>query len=127
MTEMLAEAISTGTGKAARLTRPAAGKTGTSQNARDAWFVGFTAELVTGVWMGNDDERPMPQVSGGGAPARLWQGFMTAALAGTPARALAVRAPEPRPAPALPEASLDQPGADEPGFFQRLMRVFGSG
>lgn len=127
MTEMLAEAIRAGTGKAARLTRPAAGKTGTSQNARDAWFIGFTAELVTGVWMGNDDERPMPSVSGGGAPARLWQGFMTAALAGTPERALTVRAPEPRPAPALPEASLDQPGADDPGFFQRLMRVFGSG
>ena len=89
--------------------------------------IGFTAELVTGVWMGNDDERPMPSVSGGGAPARLWQGFMTAALAGTPERALTVRAPEPRPAPALPEASLDQPGADQPGFFQRLMRVFGSG
>ena len=127
MTGMLAEAITTGTGKAARLGRPAAGKTGTSQNARDVWFIGFTAELVTGVWMGNDDERPMPSVSGSGAPARLWQGFMTAALAGAPERPLTVRAPEPRPARSLPEARLEQPGAEEPGFFERLMRVFGSG
>jgi penicillin-binding protein 1A len=127
LTGMLAEVVTTGTGKAAQMSRPAAGKTGTSQNARDAWFIGFTADLVAGVWMGNDDERPMTAVTGGGPPARLWKGFMTAALAGSPERPLRVRTPEPRPAPQLPAAALDQPTADEPGFFRRLLRVFSSG
>ncbi len=127
LTDMLSEVIATGTGKAARMSRPAAGKTGTSQNARDAWFVGFTADLVAGVWMGNDDERPMSSVTGGGAPARLWKGFVTAALSGTPERPLRPRTPEPRPAPPLPAAALDQPNVDEPGFFERLLRVFSNG
>lgn len=127
LAEMLSAAIRTGTGKAARMSRPAAGKTGTSQNARDAWFIGFTAELVAGVWMGNDDERPMASVTGGGMPARLWKNFVTTALAGSPERSLRVVRPEPRPAPPLPAAALEQPTADEPGFFERLLRVFSSG
>ena len=85
---MLSDVIRTGTGRAARLTRPAAGKTGTSQDFRDAWFVGFSAELVTGVWLGNDESTPMKKVTGGGLPARLWRGFMTDALKGAPARQL---------------------------------------
>ena len=85
---MLSDVIRTGTGRAARLTRPAAGKTGTSQDFRDAWFVGFSAELVTGVWLGNDESTPMKKVTGGGLPARLWRGFMTDALKGVPARQL---------------------------------------
>ena len=70
MNDMLSEAIRSGTGKAARLDRPAAGKTGTSQDSRDAWFIGYTAELVTGVWFGNDDGTPMEGVTGGALPAR---------------------------------------------------------
>jgi len=85
---MLSDVIRTGTGRAARLTRPAAGKTGTSQDFRDAWFVGFSAELVTGVWLGNDESTPMKKVTGGGLPARLWRAFMTDALKGVPARQL---------------------------------------
>jgi len=86
---MLEGVIDHGTGRAARLGRPAAGKTGTSQEFRDAWFVGFTAELVCGVWVGNDDSAPMKRVTGGGLPARLWRDFMRAALKGTPPRPLA--------------------------------------
>jgi penicillin-binding protein 1A len=85
---MMAEVIESGTGRAARLERPAAGKTGTSQDFRDAWFVGFTAELVAGVWLGNDDSAPMKNVTGGGLPARLWRDFMANALKGVPARPL---------------------------------------
>lgn len=66
-----------GTGRAAQLpNQKAAGKTGTSQNARDAWFVGYTDALVTGVWMGNDDQTPMDNVTGGTLPAMLWQDIM---------------------------------------------------
>ncbi|NQW11267.1 MAG: PBP1A family penicillin-binding protein [Alphaproteobacteria bacterium] len=85
---MLAEAIDGGTGKAARLDRPAAGKTGTSQGFRDAWFAGYTADLVAVVWVGNDDGRPMNKVTGGGLPARIWRDFMTAAHVGKPAHPL---------------------------------------
>ncbi|MBF0252123.1 MAG: PBP1A family penicillin-binding protein, partial [Alphaproteobacteria bacterium] len=75
-----------GTGRAAKLDRPAAGKTGTSQDHRDALFVGYTPDLIAGVWMGNDNGTPMKGVTGGSFPARLWKDFMTAALAGRPAR-----------------------------------------
>ena len=88
ITDMLGAAIAEGTGRAADIGRPAAGKTGTSQDYRDAWFVGFTAELATGVWLGNDDGGAMNKVTGGGLPARLWRDFMAAALVGTPAHSL---------------------------------------
>jgi len=77
-----------GTGKAARLDRPAAGKTGTSQDYRDAWFIGYTANLITGVWMGNDVGTPMKGVTGGSIPARLWKHYMMAATANRQAMAL---------------------------------------
>jgi penicillin-binding protein 1A len=86
LTDMMSEVLASGTGKAARLDRPAAGKTGTSQDFRDAWFVGFTADLVCGVWMGNDDGAPMRQVTGGGLPAQLWREIMLAGHEGVPAR-----------------------------------------
>ena len=88
MQDAMASAVEWGTGKAARIGRPVAGKTGTAQDYRDAWFVGFTAELVTGVWVGNDDRRPMHKVVGGGLPARLWHDFMLAALEGQPVEPL---------------------------------------
>jgi penicillin-binding protein 1A len=96
MLDLLSSVVSWGTGRAADPGRPAAGKTGTSQDFRDGWFVGFTAELVTGVWVGNDDGKPMSKVSGGTLPAKLWGSYMTAALADEPVR------PLPVPSPAAP-------------------------
>ncbi len=88
MTEMLTKVVAEGTGRSALIDRPVAGKTGTSQDFRDAWFVGYTADLVTGVWLGNDDDSPMKSVSGGGLPAKLWRNFMLAAHRGLPVRPL---------------------------------------
>lgn len=78
--------VERGTGREARLDGFAAGKTGTSQNHRDAWFVGFTEPLVAGVWVGNDDGTPMRDVTGGKLPATIWRNFMTAAMVELSAR-----------------------------------------
>ncbi len=88
MVDMLGAVVRSGTGRAAQLDRPAAGKTGTSQEFRDAWFVGFTADLLAGVWMGNDDNVPMERITGGTLPARAWRDFMIEAHRGLPARQL---------------------------------------
>jgi penicillin-binding protein 1A len=89
MTDLMRANVVWGTGKAAQPgERPAAGKTGTSQDFRDAWFVGFTAELVTGVWFGNDDGAPMRGVTGGSLPARAWRDYTARALDGRPAQPL---------------------------------------
>ena len=88
MTDMMSATVVWGTGKAAQPGRAAAGKTGTSQDFRDAWFLGFTAELVTGVWFGNDDSTPMQKVTGGSLPAQLWGRFMKRGLDGLPHRPL---------------------------------------
>ena len=88
MNRLLAAAIDGGTGHFARLTRPAGGKTGTSQDYRNAWFVGITGDLVAGVWLGNDDGAPMKKVTGGGLPAKIWHDFMVKALSGTAATPL---------------------------------------
>lgn len=112
MNAMLSEAISGGTGRAANINRPQGGKTGTSQNFRDAWFIGYTADLVTGVWMGNDNGTAMKNVTGGGAPARLWRDFMAAAHKGLPARAL----------PGLKTIPVQEqpPKKEGPGFWKSL-------
>ena len=88
MTRMMENTIEVGTGKNAKLNRPAAGKTGTSQSLRDAWFIGFTSDLVVGVWFGNDDDSPMKNITGGTAPAILWSDFMKKAHLGKPAEQL---------------------------------------
>ena len=79
---MLNAVVEWGTGKLARLDVPAAGKTGTSQDSRDAWFIGYTPHLVAGVWLGNDDNSPMKRVTGGSIPALIWRQFMRDAMAG---------------------------------------------
>tara|TARA_B100000530_G_C15628893_1_gene357451 strand:- start:176 stop:601 length:426 start_codon:yes stop_codon:yes gene_type:complete len=90
MQSMLVAVVKTGTGHRARLDRPVAGKTGTSQGFRDAWFIGFTAELATGIWLGNDDSSPMRKVSGGTIPAKMWRNFMKDALQGVSVRPLSL-------------------------------------
>jgi len=94
-----------GTGRRARLPdgRAAAGKTGTTQEARDAWFVGFTADYVVGVWMGNDDNSPLTGVTGGGLPADIWRETMVRIHQGTPQRPLPLLVPQ---APRLEPPSL---------------------
>ncbi len=80
MVAMMTGTVTEGTGRGAALgARPVAGKTGTSQSYRDAWFVGFTADHVTGVWIGNDSGTPMKRATGGGLPARIFKAFMTKA------------------------------------------------
>lgn len=88
MNTMMEGTLNYGTGRKAAFGWPAAGKTGTSQNSRDAWFVGYTANLVAGVWFGNDDGHPMKGVTGGSLPAMAWHDFMAAAHRGVPAKAL---------------------------------------
>ncbi len=129
MTEMMVAVVESGTGRAARFGRPIAGKTGTSQNFRDAWFVGFSGDLVAGVWMGNDDDTPMRKVTGAGLPAQLWRAVMADAHAGRAARPLPTLEPQETPTPAgtPPAASVagDDRRASEPDFWDRLIRVFG--
>ena len=88
MNQLLTGVITHGTGKAAALPRPAAGKTGTTQDYKDAWFIGYTADLVAGVWLGNDDNTPMNKVTGGTLPAPVWKNFMLAATQRMPIRPL---------------------------------------
>jgi membrane peptidoglycan carboxypeptidase len=76
MMEMLRRVVERGTGRGAALEGFAAGKTGTSQEHRDAWFIGFTDALVAGVWVGNDDNSPMRDVVGGTLPAAIWRAFV---------------------------------------------------
>ena len=79
MIELLRGVVEHGTGRGASVNGFAAGKTGTSQEFRDAWFIGFTDNLVVGVWLGNDDNSPMKHVTGGSLPASIWRQFVTAA------------------------------------------------
>ncbi len=88
MNAMMSKTVERGTARRANFGWPAAGKTGTSQKSRDAWFVGYTSNLTTGVWFGNDDGTPMKNVTGGLLPALAWKEFMIAAHEGVPIAAL---------------------------------------
>ncbi|ESW61194.1 MAG: glycosyl transferase [Rhodobacter sp. CACIA14H1] len=112
LTWMLNQVIENGTGTRARLDgRPAAGKTGTTQAARDAWFVGFTADYVAGVWMGYDDNTPLTGVTGGGLPAEIWHEVMVRVHEGVEMKPLPMDIPEPRlpPAPQYTDPAYQNP------------------
>ncbi|HYD68377.1 MAG TPA: penicillin-binding transpeptidase domain-containing protein [Azospirillum sp.] len=109
--DLLGAVVRSGTGKAAALDVPTFGKTGTTQESRDAWFVGFTRDLVVGMWVGNDDNAPMEGMTGGRLPARIWADFVKAARQGPRLAQAAVPTPptpEPTPAPAPQPAPLPQ-------------------
>ncbi len=84
ITDLLQSAVATGTGRAAQIGRPVAGKTGTTTSNKDGWFLGFSSGITTGVWMGRDDARPVPGLQGGHAPARAFADYMTVAVAKRP-------------------------------------------
>jgi penicillin-binding protein 1A len=118
MNEMMQETLLTGTARKAELPGwQAAGKTGTSQDWRDAWFVGYTSYLVAAVWLGNDDNSPTKKVSGGNLPVEIWSRFMKEAHAGVPVAGLPLGvwrnadSPNPYPPPLPP---LDLTGAQAP-------------
>ena len=135
VSRLMVETVSTGTGKAARLDgRESAGKTGTTQDFRDAWFIGFSADYVCGVWFGNDNSSPMKHVTGGSLPAHLFKRFMEDAEAGMPARpliglTLVASAQTPSPIDEL-QAAVAAPAAtanaDKPETFEGILdRLFG--
>lgn len=84
MTDLLQTTVNTGTGRAAQIGRPVAGKTGTTTSSKDGWFLGFSSGLTTGVWMGRDDAKPIPGLHGGTAPAKAFAAFMKIAVANRP-------------------------------------------
>ncbi len=85
------QVVDAGTGRAARLRgRDVAGKTGTTNDYRDAWFIGYVPDMVSTVWLGNDDNSPMKAVTGGGAPARIWKDYMQALLKDMPPSKLSI-------------------------------------
>lgn len=117
MLQILRTAAEQGTGRAAALPIPVYGKTGTTQNNRDALFVGFAEDLVVGVWVGNDDETPMRAASGGALPATIWRVFMETALGDEIARAEHAAQPlQP------PEEAPEEPRY---GWFDRLRAIVG--
>jgi penicillin-binding protein 1A len=104
MDTMMEQTLISGTARKAEIPGwTAAGKTGTSQDFRDAWFIGYTANLVTGVWLGNDDNSPTRKATGGGLPVEVWTRFMRAAHLGVPVAAL--------------------PNSQAPGLFGNLTQV----
>ena len=118
MNTMMRETLVSGTGRNAQLPLwPAAGKTGTSQDYRDAWFIGYTSHLVTGVWLGNDDSSPMKKATGGGLPVEIWSRVMKVAHQGVPVAGLPGVAAGTSLVSAIPPAAIIPPatvGRDPP-------------
>ncbi len=117
MNAMLSGVVDHGTGRSAALPRPVAGKTGTAQDYRDAWFIGYTADLVAGVWLGNDDDKPMSKVTGGSLPAQTWRRFMLAATQAMPVRAL--------PDMGVPQTTAIAAATPSRGLFDNFFGLFG--
>jgi penicillin-binding protein 1A len=113
MRDLLRAVIVQGTGRGAALAVEAFGKTGTSQNNRDALFVGFAGDLIVGVWVGNDDNSPLRGVHGGGVPARIWRDFMSSAVPGA----------RPVVAPVIPDADEAPPEANDFPFGLENLQI----
>ena len=117
---MLHETLASGTARKADLPGwPAAGKTGTSQDFRDAWFIGYTSHLVAGIWLGNDDNSPTRKATGGGLPVEIWSRFMKAAHQGVAPASLpglggeGWTAPVPQPPAAVGAGASRPPHSDD--------------
>ena len=95
MTDLLQSAVLSGTGRAAQIGRPVAGKTGTTNSNKDGWFIGFSSGITTGVWMGRDDAKAVPGLQGGTAPARAFADFMRVAVASRPVEQFETEVPLP--------------------------------
>jgi penicillin-binding protein 1A len=148
MTDLLQSAVLTGTGRAAQIGRPVAGKTGTTSSNKDGWFIGFSSGLTTGVWMGRDDARAVRGLQGGTAPARAFHDFMAVAVANRPVETFDTQVPMPdwqlspeeemfgdptldanAMVPMVDENGMPLTGATEPGMPQQqpMVRPDGTG
>jgi penicillin-binding protein 1A len=116
MTDLLQTAVNVGTARAAQIGRPVAGKTGTTSSSKDAWFLGFSSGLTTGVWMGRDDAQPNPGLSGGHNPAQAFSAFMQAALRTRPVQQFQTEV-------TLPEWQLEP---DEEAYYGDPDQQFGN-
>ncbi|MCY4459027.1 MAG: PBP1A family penicillin-binding protein [Albidovulum sp.] len=127
---LMHQTVERGTGTRSRLEiHPSAGKTGTTQSAKDAWFIGFTADYVAGVWMGYDDNTPLRGVTGGGLPAEIWREAMSRIHEGIPPRAL----PMARPGPGSGSSAVAEKSAgpetapEDGGLLGAIRRLLGEG
>ena len=124
MVRMLTAVVERGTGRRAAFGMPAAGKTGTSQRNRDAWFVGFTPDWLAGVWVGNDDSSPMRGVEGGTLPADIWRKIMIAAQGDLPGRGFDATTAEGAPAADGAEAAGSTAAKTREDFYRTLAAEF---
>lgn len=123
MTDLMQTAVNTGTGKAAQIGRPVAGKTGTTSSNKDGWFIGFSSGLTTGVWMGRDDNKPVGVLQGGRAPARAFAQYMKIAVANRPVEQFETEVTLPEWQLEPDEEAYGQPGGSDGGGADDQMQV----
>jgi 1A family penicillin-binding protein len=119
MLDLFTSVVQGGTGSAARLDQPIGGKTGTSEEYRDAWFVGFTSDLVVGVWVGNDDNTPMNGVTGGSIPASIWHDFVSSAETARATPSAPVTAMGDASAPTISFSDMGAAAVNDEQYYRR--------